>query len=82
MIMMKQRKVHTFNILILTIALSQPYLYGGFGYAEDASMFTHDFTINYDKFTDSNYAIIFHFDYPKYLQQLDKDLPFSTEKKR
>ena len=51
MIMMKQKKVHTFSILTLAIntdgLLSLPS--GRFGYVEDISMFTADFIISCDK---------------------------------
>ena len=43
-------------------------------------MFTHDFIINYGKFSDFGYALIIHVDYPEYLQKLHKELPLLPEK--
>ena len=51
MTMMKQKKVHTLNVLILTIntdRLSQPTPYEGLDYIENIPIFTHNF-INYSK---------------------------------
>ena len=63
MTMMKQKKVHTLNVLILTIntdrlnfliltintdRLSQPIPYEGLDYIENIPIFTHNF-INYNK---------------------------------
>ena len=60
MIMMKQKKVHTFSISILAIntdgSLSLPS--GRFGYVEDISMFTPDFIISYDKNSNFCFALI------------------------
>ena len=80
---MKEKKVHTFNILILTISLvrtlSQPL---PLPYVEDMSVFTHDFIIDYDKFSDFGDTLIVDIDYPEYLQPLHKDLPFLPERKK
>ena len=60
MIMMKQKKVHTFSILTLAIntggLLSLPS--GRFGYVEDISMFTADFIISCDKNSNFGFALV------------------------
>ena len=43
-------------------------------------MFTYNFITKYDKFSDFGYALIINVDYPEYLQQLHRNLPFLPEK--
>ena len=42
-------------------------------------LFTPAFIINYDKGSDSGYALIVYVYYPEYIQPLHKDLPFLPE---
>lgn len=46
--------------------------YGGFEYVQNTSVFAQEFIMNYD--------LIVVADYPEYLQQLHKDLPFLPDK--
>ena len=56
--------------------LSEPLLYGQLANVEDISMFTADFTKNYDKNNDLGYTLIINVDCPVYLKPLCRDLPF------
>ena len=52
MIMMKHKKVCTFDFNNqYGWTLSQPIPYGEIEYVKDISMFTHDFVVNHDKFS-------------------------------
>ena len=70
---MKQKKVHTFNILIVTIN-TDGCQYGEFTYIKDISMYTHGLVINCNKNSDFGYTLIVDVDYPGYFEQLRKDL--------
>ena len=48
--------------------MSQPLPYIQFEYVEYISVFTYDFIINYDKFSDFSYTLVVDVDSPKYLQ--------------
>lgn len=48
MIIMKQKKTHTFNILNVTIN-TDGHQYGGFEYVKDISMYTHMILLNQQK---------------------------------
>ena len=74
---MKQKKVHTFNILIVTIN-ADGHQYGEFEYVKDISMYTHDFIINCNRNGDFGYILIVDVDiqntFNHYLRTCRKNL--------
>ena len=79
--MMKLKKLHTVNILILTINAEELYhnfitalslLYGGLESVEYILMFIHGF-LNYSRNSNFGYTLIVDVDYVEYLQPLHND---------
>ena len=62
--MMKQKKVHTFNIFILVVNIDRLCHNHCLDYVEDISVFTLGFIINYNKFSDFGYTLIVDINYP------------------
>ena len=61
----EKMEVHIFKISILRINTDRPFPSGGFEYVEDISIFTHDFIINYCKFSVFGSTLIVDADYPE-----------------
>ena len=61
-------------------AMSKKLPVDGFKWVDDLSMFTEDFTKNYDEEGDVGYLLAVDIEYPKTLCMLHSDLPFLPEK--
>ena len=61
-------------------AMSQKLPVGDFKWVDDLSIFTEDFTKNYDEASDIGYLFIVDVEYPKNLLKLHSDLPFLPER--
>ena len=73
MIMMKLKKVHAFNILILTINTDGLYR----NHFLDINVYAWFY---FQLHKNSDYPLIVDVDYPEYMQSLHKDFLFSPEK--
>ena len=63
-------------------AMSQKLPANGFEWVEDLSQFQEDVIKNYDENSDKGYFLEVDVEYPRNLFNLQRDLPFSPERKK